>query len=121
DLNERLLGLKLRGVGHDGFALARAGGELPHGRMGEVLFADQRAIVERVATKLAPLASGHALDPVAFDITAGKLRFVGALENLTEAGMLDYRMAGASVNLRLRAWIRHLALNAFAPREVGRV
>jgi exodeoxyribonuclease V gamma subunit len=34
--------------------------------------------------------------------------------------MLDYRMTRANVNLRVRAWIRHLALNAFAPRGAGR-
>ena len=36
-------------------------------------------------------------------------------------GMLDYRMTRANIHLRVRAWIRHLALNAFGPPEAAKI
>jgi exodeoxyribonuclease V gamma subunit len=121
DLKQRLLDLRIRGVAHDGLALARAAGDLPHGAIGEVLYTEESGTVDRVAASVAALRAPDALDPIAFEMTAGELTLVGTLDNLSSAGMLDYRIAAASVNLRTRAWIRHLALNAFAPRGVGRI
>jgi exodeoxyribonuclease V gamma subunit len=34
--------------------------------------------------------------------------------------MLDYRMTRANVHLKVRAWIRHLVLNAFGPPKAGK-
>jgi exodeoxyribonuclease V gamma subunit len=80
DLKERLLDLTLRGVAHDGLALAARGGDLPTAAWGRCFSRSSRGIIERVAAKLAPLASGRVIDPVAFDISVGELRFVGTLE-----------------------------------------
>jgi exodeoxyribonuclease V gamma subunit len=120
DLKQRLLGLKLRRVPHDALALAHAGGDLPHGRMGDALFEEKRDIVDRVAGKVAALLPGSRLDPVAFEWKPGEVTLVGMLDNLSTAGMLDYRMTRANIHLRVRAWIRHLALNAFGPPEAAR-
>jgi exodeoxyribonuclease V gamma subunit len=120
DLKQRLLDLRLRGVEHDGLTLARAGGDLPHGRMGEVLFADSNRVVDRIARKVGGLLPGDVLDSVPFAWKSGEVTLTGALDNLSANGMLDYRMTRANVNLRIRAWIRHLALNAFAPPGAGR-
>jgi exodeoxyribonuclease V gamma subunit len=119
-LKQRLLDLRLRGVPHDALALARAGGVLPHGAMGEILFEDQNALLERFAETIAPLLPAEVFDPVSFDLVSGPVTLTGALSGVSADGILDYRVVRASANLRVGAWIRHLALNAFAPRGVGR-
>ena len=42
------------------------------------------------------------------------------MSNFGADGMLDYRMSGTNDHLRVRAWIRHLVLNALAPAGIGR-
>lgn len=121
DLKQRLLGLNLRKVPHDGLAIARAGGDLPHGGMGEALYAAEAEIVGRVARTLAPLLPGTVAEPHHFELRAGEVTLTGTLANLGASGMVDYRMSSTNVPLRIRAWIRHLALNTFAPPGVGRV
>lgn len=120
DLKQRLLDLKLERVQHDALGLARAGGDLPHGGMGDAVFEEKRALVDRVAVKVSALLPESSLDPVAFEWKPGEMTLTGTLDNLSTAGMLDYRMTRANVHLRVRAWIRHLALNAFGPPEAGR-
>jgi exodeoxyribonuclease V gamma subunit len=120
DLKQRLLDLELRNVAHDGLALARAGGDLPHGSMGEALYNSEAEGVERVARALAPLvpkAGSHALP---FEFRSGELMLSGALVNVGPGGLLDYRMSRTNEHLRIRAWIRHLVLNVFAPPGVDR-
>ena len=72
DLKQRLLDLKLRDVPHDGLAIARAGGDLPHGGMGEALYAAEAEIVGRVARTLAPLLPGTVAEPHRFEYRAGR-------------------------------------------------
>ncbi|HEX2827252.1 MAG TPA: exodeoxyribonuclease V subunit gamma [Burkholderiales bacterium] len=120
-LKERLLDLTLREEAHDGLALARAGGVLPPGRLGEVLFEAQSAIVERVAERASGLMPDALLDPHAFELASERLTLAGTLSRMSAEGMLIYRVAKASANVRVAAWIRHLALNAYAPRGVAKV
>ncbi|HZN24432.1 MAG TPA: exodeoxyribonuclease V subunit gamma [Burkholderiales bacterium] len=120
DLKQRLLDLRLRGIEHDGVALARAGGELPHGRLGEALYEAAAEIVQRVARTVAPLAGERDVAPLRFELKAGEVTLSGTLMNVGPGGMLDYRMSKTNEHLRIRAWIRHLVLNALAPAGVAR-
>ena len=120
-LKERLLGLTLRGVAHDGLALARGGGVLPHGTLGEVLFETQSATVSRVAEHASRLMPESLLEPHAFELAAPHVTLSGTLAPISADGMLIYRVVKASANVRVSAWIRHLALNAFAPRGVAHI
>jgi exodeoxyribonuclease V gamma subunit len=120
-LKERLLGLRLRGEAHDGLALARAGGVLPHGTLGDVLFETQSAMVSRVAVHASRLMPESLLEPHAFELAAPHVTLTGTLAPISADGMLIYRVVKASANVRVSAWIRHLALNAFAPRGVAHI
>jgi exodeoxyribonuclease V gamma subunit len=120
-LKERLLDLRLREQAHDGLGLARAGGVLPHGRLGEMLYETQSGIVDRVAERAAGLMPQALLDPCAFELTGGPVTLRGTLTRMSTGGMLVYRVAKASAHVRVNAWIRHLALNAFAPRGVVKI
>ena len=119
-LKERLLDLTLRGQPHDGLALARAGGLLPHGSMGEVLFENETEFIDRFAERLKPMLPRDRLDPVTFELPSDHVTLTGTLTGLSREGLLDYRVANANPRARVQAWIRHLAMNAFAPRGVER-
>jgi exodeoxyribonuclease V gamma subunit len=119
-LKERLLDMRLREEPHDGLALARAGGLLPHGSMGAVRFEDETEFIDRFAQKLKPMLPRKPLDPVPFELAAEDVTLTGALTGLSRDGLLDYRVATANARARIQAWIQHLALNAFAPTGVER-
>jgi exodeoxyribonuclease V gamma subunit len=61
------------------------------------------------------------LDPHAFEMRSEHMTLSGTLSRMSGEGMLIYRVAKASAHVRVNAWIRHLALNAFAPRGVARI
>jgi exodeoxyribonuclease V gamma subunit len=61
------------------------------------------------------------LDPHAFELATPNVTLIGALTRMSPDGMLIYRVAKASAHVRVNAWIRHLALNAFAPKNVARI
>jgi exodeoxyribonuclease V gamma subunit len=121
DLKQRLLDLRLRNVDADGLALARAGGDLPHGRMGEALYDTEEDSVNRVARVLTPLVSETSRTSLPFERDVGAITLTGVLSNLGPDGMVDYRVSRANEQLRIRAWIRHLLLNAIAAEGIGRV
>ena len=120
-LKDRLLEMRLRGESPDGLELARAGGLLPHGTIGTALFAEQSAIVERVAQTALELLPAETEVPRRFDVASEHVTLSGALTHTGADGMVTYRVAKASAHVRVNAWIRHLALNACAPRNVARV
>jgi exodeoxyribonuclease V gamma subunit len=113
DLKERLLDLRLRDVPHDGLALARAGGDLPHGAPGTAIYESEAEMVARVARTLGSYAPASTANPLRFELSTEEVTLSGALTNAGPAGMTDYRMSGTNEHVRVRAWIRHLVLNAF--------
>jgi exodeoxyribonuclease V gamma subunit len=121
DLKTRLVDLTLRGEAHDGLALARAGGVLPPGRAGEVLYDAQREAAERLAAEVRRRRPRDILDPAHFEFAATHVTLAGALARVTPSGLFDYRAAKANVTARMQAWIRHLVLNALRSRDAERV
>jgi exodeoxyribonuclease V gamma subunit len=121
DLKKRLLDWRLRGEPVDALALARAGGVLPQGGIGEVVFQRESVAIERYADRLKPLLPAETLDPIPIDLPLAHARLTGMLTGVSPAGLLAYRVGNVTVNDRLAAWIRHLVLNALAPAGVARV
>lgn len=121
-LKQRLLERHLTdatpGEARDALALAHAAGLLPHGGMGDALFEREDDAVKAFARKLAPLLGLERMEPLTLGTDCGHLKLVGTLAGVTPAGLLLYRAAKATVNDRLGAWIRHLALNALRPAGI---
>jgi exodeoxyribonuclease V gamma subunit len=120
-LKTRMLSAALEGAGEDGYALARAGGMLPHGRAGEVLYETQSDLVGRFLETLEPLLPQEVREPVSLDMQGEHIRLAATLTKVTAQGLVEYRPADIKPNDRLRAWIRHLVLNACAPAGVERI
>jgi exodeoxyribonuclease V gamma subunit len=118
-LRQHLLDMRLRGHALDGYPVARAGGVLPHGTVGAVLFSDESAAIDRYAEALQPLLPRSVFDPVAFEIESQHVRLRGTLAPISVEGLVGYRAAKLTPADRVRAWIRHLVLNAIAPEGVA--
>jgi exodeoxyribonuclease V gamma subunit len=120
-LKEHLLEMQLDGRHADAVELARASGVLPHGRMGEILFEGQNAAVEAVAARARAFTGSEPIESLFFEFSADEVTLTGTLTRVTREGMLVYRVAKMNASVRVAAWLRHLALNAFPPPGAERV
>jgi exodeoxyribonuclease V gamma subunit len=93
----------------------RAGGVLPHGQVGECVFAGAQERVARFAGRLGRVLPRQALAPPVVDLTLGEFRLTDRLAGLTPAGWVGYRLASIKANDYLTLWLHHLVLNAAAP------
>ncbi len=118
-LKQRLLEAGLEGASGDMVALERAAGVLPHGRMGEILFEQERDRGEQFAKKVATSLPARILDPIPVDIKVSGMRLTGVLTNLSAGGLLTYRCAKVTANDRVSSWIRHLVLNIVKPEDAA--
>jgi exodeoxyribonuclease V gamma subunit len=92
----------------DALALARASGELPHGAVGDTLFARVFAEVAPLAVRAAAVA---AVEPAALEIDCGPRRLlatVGAAERFVPGPVRAHH--------RIDAWLHHLALQCLRPQ-----
>jgi exodeoxyribonuclease V gamma subunit len=94
----------------------RASGELPHGRVGEILFrrccAGARGLAEIARELLPPGGLPGALD-VACDVD-GRL-LAGRLPRVTRSGSVQLRCASLKAKDYLWAWVGHLVLHLARP------
>jgi len=92
--------------------IMRANGALPHGQVGECVFADAYERVERFAGRLGRVFPRRAGDPLELDLMLGEFRLTGRLAGMTPAGWVGYRLAKIKAGDYLKLWLHHLALNA---------
>lgn len=96
------------------FGRMRAGGLLPHGTLGESLFAAERSAVKGFARRLDGRLPESVMAPQHFELELGDLCLCGQLTQVSTFGLIDYTVAKTSAYDRLRLWIRHLVLNALS-------
>ncbi len=108
---QTLLQAKLRGQDAEP-TLRRlaAAGELPPARLGE---AAGRALATEAEDFLTILGDTAFLDPVAFALEGDGWTLFGQVDGLTKEGRLAFRFARIKPKDRIRAWLTHLALNAW--------
>lgn len=101
--------------------LERARGTLPHGTGGEVLFERLTGIAQQYAERLQTLDPAGAVRALAVDVSHGRLRLMGRLEQVTSGGLLDYSLGKIPDTRLLDLWIRHLLLNIAGEEGVAPV
>ncbi|MBK7983441.1 MAG: exodeoxyribonuclease V subunit gamma [Candidatus Competibacteraceae bacterium] len=95
--------------------VVRASGALPHGRVGDCVFADAQERVVRFAGRLGRALPRRGAEWLNVDLTLGEFRLVDRLTGLTPGGWVGYRLANMKAGDYLNLWLHHLALNAAAP------
>jgi exodeoxyribonuclease V gamma subunit len=119
-LSERLIGLVRSGAPADQIGrIARAGTELPHGMVGEVVLGRELFGAGQFAVLLDRIQPATTAEPLAFDLSLGEFRLTGALRGLSTQGQFGFSFARRSGFALLTAWLRHLALNALKPAGIG--
>jgi exodeoxyribonuclease V gamma subunit len=119
-LRQDLLDFRLTsGSPADAWQVARAGGRLPQGRVGELLYADEAERVEAFAKRLAARRPAERSDPLPVDCPLGPIRLTGWLTGVSSQGLLEYRPTTAKPKDWIALWLRHLLLNALRPPGVS--
>jgi exodeoxyribonuclease V gamma subunit len=118
-IRQRLLARQLEGLGPgDILPLVRAGGLLPHGTIGDVLYGQEVGKLKPLLQALgeAPRTPGPKPE---VDLPVGEFRLTGWLPNVTAEGLLDYAVESLSARHYLELWVRHLILNYIKPQGCG--
>lgn len=100
--------------------IMRASGALPHGQVGECLFAGASDRVTRFAGRLGRILPRRDSEPLEIDLNLGDFRLTGRLTGMTATGWVGYRLAKLKAADYLNLWLHHLTLNAAAPEGVAR-
>ncbi len=99
-------------------ALSAAAGKLPHGRLGDAVFAKAERAVTRFAGELKQLLPDSKLDPIPVKFETATMKLTGWLNDVTDQGLFGYEMDEVRPYHRVRLWIRHLALCLARPKGV---
>jgi exodeoxyribonuclease V gamma subunit len=118
-LRRELLDLRLAGESLEGgWEIARAGGRLPQGRVGEVCFDEEAEKVQAFARRVEVRRAVPRLDPIPVDCDLGPIRLTGWLTGVSSPGLLEYRLTAAKPKDWIALWLRHLLLNSLRPPGV---
>lgn len=119
-VRQELLDLALAGTPPaDAWQVARAGGRLPEGRVGEVLYAGQAEAVAALLRRLEARRPTKQPEPIPVNLSLGPVQLTGWLSGVGLQGLLDYRPTSAKPKDWIALWIRHLVLNALRPPGVS--
>ena len=97
------------------FEVFRAAGDLPHGRVGDYLFARLSAEVDEFAARVKDLLPPGAPEPVDVARAIGGFHVTGRLSGLSVQGCVQMRYAGIKAKDFLAIWLQHLLLCLAAP------
>jgi exodeoxyribonuclease V gamma subunit len=102
------------------FEVFRAAGDLPHGRVGDYLFARLSADVDEFAARVRDLLPPGAPEPLDVAHEIGGFHLTGRLTGLSVQGCVQMRYAGIKTKDFLTIWLQHLLLCLAAPRVPDR-
>lgn len=100
-------------------SVMRASGALPHGQVGESVFAEAQARVTRFAGRLGRALPRRGAEWLNVDLALGEFRLTDRLTGLTPTGWVGYRLASMKASDYLNLWLHHLTLNVAAPAGVA--
>ena len=121
--NHELLGrmLELHRDGRSATAIQaamRGSGALPHGQVGDCVFAEAQDRVMRFAGRLGRVLPRRDLEPLDLALKLDGFELSGRLTGITPGGRVGYRLASIKANDYLNLWLHHLVLNIAAPTGI---
>ncbi|MEW6365737.1 MAG: exodeoxyribonuclease V subunit gamma [Acidobacteriota bacterium] len=102
----------------DMFELSAAAGLLPHGSLGDAIYAQVHEVVEVLAGSIERLARPPVGPPIPVQFSAHGLQLTGWLNGVSSDGVLGYEPDEIRPRHRLALWIRHLVLCHLRPNGV---
>ncbi|MET0065211.1 MAG: exodeoxyribonuclease V subunit gamma [Candidatus Thiodiazotropha sp.] len=104
--------------GKDLISQYQARGWLPYGDAGALRAREILRQAEVLADAVAPLLEGALDAPLGVQLQLGEYLLQGQIERVCRRGLVAYASHGFSAYHLMGHWIRHLLLNAMAPRDV---
>lgn len=118
-LRQWLLETNLSQHSDEGLKLVvQAMGMLPQGYIGDAWFENESQTVDDFIDKLRPVLPEQAAKNLPIELNIDGFRLSGQLQQVTENGLLRYRLAKKKGKDLLAAWIDHLILNILRPEGV---
>ncbi|ALG66865.1 exodeoxyribonuclease V subunit gamma [Beggiatoa leptomitoformis] len=117
--NQSLIERTLAGQAlEDYFPIAKAGGQLPHGEIGDCVYQQLTDEINNFAHKVKGFTEkNQRIAPVFIDLKVGRLRITGNIDHLWSQHLIHYRYATLKAKDHLRIWIAHLCLNTLADKK----
>lgn len=109
DKNEEVKQISMEIDCNDALLVSRAKGLLPHGDIGDEIFAKERQTMDVFVQQLPKFTP---LDNEIFTLEIGQFQLSGELTQLTETGRVVEQVAGAYARDYISLWINHLILNS---------
>jgi len=107
-VENRLSGLKLK----DCLPLYRAKGELPHGKVGDLLYDQMSVNAEAFVSKTEGLARGERLKALTVDLEIAGFNLYGRIADIYERAQIQVRYTSIKPKYLLNTWIYHIVLCA---------
>ena len=95
--------------------LVCATGYLPHGRMGQQIYREQRETVKQLSRSILPLLDTPILDPLNIEFIGCDITLNGWLKQVRPIGLVAFRLANITAFDRFQLWLRHLMLCFLKP------
>lgn len=122
NLNQELLERRLAGEKDEDFlASAQCQGLLPPARHGEAVFAAAGEEVDALVIRIEKACDGlRSQEALHFEVVLGEFRLSGKIDGIWSGRKITCRCAKLKAKDKIRTWIEHLVLNAFAPEGYPR-
>lgn len=98
--------------------LIQATGMLPQGLIGDAWFEKESQMVDDFIEKLGPVLPEQSLTKLTIDLNIDGFLINGQLQQISEQGLLRYRLAKKKGKDLIAAWVDHLLLNIVKPDGV---
>jgi len=103
-VKKRLSGLDLKAF----LPTQKATGQLPHGKVGEVVYSELSVDADIFVKKIEPFFKGKSGTARQVDLEVGDFVLIGEFSDIYECGRVGYRFANKKAKDLLRSWIYHL-------------
>jgi exodeoxyribonuclease V gamma subunit len=100
------------------FAIQKAAGEMPHGKMGRVWFDRLVNELQPFCARVSELLAGQEREQLPVELAVGATRISGRLAGVTPFGIVLHRHASLKPRDIIRAWISHLVFNSLTQEEL---
>lgn len=103
------------------FVMAKATGQLPHGRVGEYVYSQTRRQIYPFVEKVQHiLAQQTPINPYLIDWNIEGMRLTGQIDHLWSQYLIHYRCTSLNAKDHIRLWIAHLLMNCSTKLEMPR-
>jgi exodeoxyribonuclease V gamma subunit len=120
-LNQTLVEKSLAGQNLQNYrAIAKASGQLPHGRIGEYVYSKLTGEIQPFVEKVRQATRQDQIVARPFTLTIEDMRITGQLSKLWRSHLIHYRCTKLKAKDHIKLWLHHLILNSLADDHLPR-